>query len=312
MAQVTLAGGRIPVVTTRAPVWAALALVLGACGGPGRTPPPEVAPTAPRTIVVTPIPVPPGVHLSFVQQRIDEGTHRAQIRVVNGTGRSLHVRSVSLDWPGYPEQLQRVDYDVPAGQTVDLRYRLPPAVCAAAVDRAPMVGVAVTDRGVLRRALTDDGVRFLTRIHGTTCQARLLDAAATVSYGDRWRPASRDGRPVLLGLLVLTRPGDEGAAGPAVGVTQIEGSVLFDLSLPEGGDAMALPPARRRVALPLLVRDGGRCDPHSRGQSTQTFLFRAFLSLDGGPGISRLVPPSRAQQRLLLRFLDRVCSTVER
>lgn len=298
-------------MTTRATVLALLALVLGACGGPGQAPPPPAAPTSPRTIVVTPIPVPPGVHLSFVQQRIDEGTRRAQIRVVNGTGRWLHVRSVSLDWPGYPAQLQRVDYDVPAGQTVDLRYRLPPAVCTAAVDQAPMGGVAVTDRGVLRRDLTDDGVRFLTRIHGTTCQARLLDAAATVSYGDRWRPATRDGRPVLLGSLVLRRPPDQRRPGPAVGVTQVEGSVLFDLSLPEGADALALPPGQRRVALPLLVRDGGRCDPHSRGQSTQTFLFRAFLSLDGGPGISRLMPPAKAQQRLLLRFLDRACSTIE-
>ena len=60
--------------------------------------------------------------------------------------------------------------------------------------------------------------------------------------------------------------------------------------------------------MPIEVRDGGRCDPHSRGQSTQTFLFRAFLRLDGGPEISRLLPPTEAQQRLLLRFLDDACA----
>lgn len=297
---------------------ALMALVAACTSAPARREPqaasstPAAAtptPSAPKTIVVTPIPVPPGIHLSFVQQRIDEGTRRAQVRVINGTARRLHVRSVGVDWAGYPLRLQRVDYDVYGSQTVDLRYLLPRAVCTPAAAAAPIRGIAVTNRGVLRRPMGDDGVRFLTRLRESACHARRLDASVVVSYGERWRAGIRDGRPVLRGSLVLARP--RGARGDLpVRVTQIEGSVLFDLSLAADRQGSTLPVGRRQVEVPVVVRDGGRCDPHSRGQSTQTFLFRAFLSLDDGPEISRLVPPTSAQQRRLLRFLDHACTAV--
>ncbi len=294
-----------------------LFVVLAGCSGtetgprgPEASTPGTASPTpAPKTIVVTPIPVPPGVHLSFVQQRIDEGTPRAQVRVINGTERTLRVRSVGVDWAGYPLRLMAAPYKIFPGQTVDLRYLLPSAVCTPAAAAAVPYGLAVTQDGRrIRRKMGDDGVRFLTRLRESACNARRLDATATLSYGDTWRPARRNGRPVLLGTLILTRPARPGPMDP-MRVTQIEGSVLFDLSLTGDRSASRLRPEQREVAVPIEVRDGGRCDPHSRGQSTQTFLFRAFLSVDGGAELSRLVPPSKAQQRLLLRFLDRACSS---
>lgn len=289
-------------------------LVLSGCSSPPERDIAEPVPVGPtpsarRTIVVQPVAVPPGIHLSFVQQRIDEGTARAQVRVINGTPRTLHVRSVGVDWPGYPLRLHRVDYDVFGAQTVDLRYLLPRAVCTPAAAAAPIVGVAVTDRGVLRRRMGDDGVRFLTRLRETACDARRLDAAVTLSYADTWRTAVRDGRLELRGSLVLTRP-RAGADDRSVRVTQVEGSVLFDLSLVGGAARSTLDVGRRHVAVPVVVRDGGRCDPHSRGQSTQTFLFRAFLRVDGGPEVSRLVSPTGAQQVRLLRFLDHACAEI--
>ncbi|WP_134768446.1 hypothetical protein [Nocardioides sp. 1609] len=288
---------------------AALVLTAGCSSTPSPrsdAPAPET-PSAPRTVVVTPVPVPPGVHLSFVQQRIDEGTRRAQVRVVNGTDHTLRVREVGVDWAAYPLALHRVDYPVHPGRTVDLRYLLPRAVCTAAAAQAPIGGVAVTDRGTLRRPMGDDGVRFLTRLRDTECAARRLDAAATLSYGETWRRGRRDGRPVLRGSLVLTRPAGR-SAGPPLRIAQVDGSVLFDVSLAGDRAGRTLRARQRQVAVPVLVRDGGRCDPHSRGQSTQTFLFRAFLSLDGAAPVSRLAPPDRALQLLLLRFLDRACA----
>lgn len=296
-----------------------VALALAACSGtptpegagePGGPSPSSATPSQRQTIVVEPIPVPPGIHLSFVQQRIDEGTHRAQVRVVNGTDRTLRVREVGVDWAGYPFELQRTDYPVYPDQTIDLRYVLPRARCTTAAATAPIRGVAVTDRGTIRRPMGEDGVRFLTRIHDAECTARRLDATATLSYADTWRPATRDGRPVLRGSLVLTRPARAtgASADRTLAVTQVEGSVLFDLSLAGDPARRTLRAGQRRAVVPIVVRDGGRCDPHSRGQSTQTFLFRAFLSLDGAPEVSRLVPPDRAQQRRLLAFLDRACA----
>ena len=107
---------------------------------------------------------------------------------------------------------------------------------------------------------------------------------------------------MLRGTLVLTRrQGDE-----PIAVTQVEGSVLFDLSTV--GNAVLASGAQRAV-VPIEVGTGGRCDPHARGQSTQTFLFRAFFMLGDSDPVGRLVVPTRRQQARLLAFLDQACGS---
>jgi hypothetical protein len=279
----------------------ALGAVAQACdtsGGEAGKP----VPSGPRTIVVTPIPLPSGVRLSFIQQRIDEGTRRAQVRVQNGTDRPVRVREVGIDWAGFPLHLQRFPYVVGPQSTVDLPYRLPPAVCGAAAVRAPIVGVAVTRSGVVRRVVEADGVRFLQRIHRATCAERRLAAAVDLRYSDRFTLEHRGGRPVLRTALVLHR----GRSRQPIRVVQVEGSVLFELQLT---GRRQLPARATVAAVPIEVRDGGRCDPHSRGQSTQTFLFRVWLRIGDGDLLPRILQPTRPQQARLLAFLDRACAT---
>lgn len=282
-----------------------VALFLGgttACGaGAGDAPATSPSPKAHRTIVVpTPEPLPRGVHLSFIQQRIDEGTRRSQVRVINGKNTPVHVRSVGVDWAGYPLLLHRVDYDVPGQQIVDLRYFLPRADCSAAAGAAPMYGVAVTRKRTLREPMAADGRRFLHRIWRTECTARRIAHAVSVRYGDTWTLEGTGPRSVLHGTLVLTREhGDE-----PIAVDQVEGSVLFDLTT--SGDTV-LASGATRAAVPVDVATGGRCDSHARGQSTQTFLFRAFFRLGDADPVGRLVVPTRRQQARLLAFLDQAC-----
>lgn len=253
--------------------------------------------------------MPPGVGLSFIQQRIDEGTRRSQVRVVNGTDHTLRVRSVGVDWAGFPGAAQRAPYRIFSKQTVDLRYLLPRAACADAAGRAPIRGVVTTARNTVRRPMGEDGVRFLTRLWGTECATRRLDAALTVGYGEEWRQVERRGAQVLLGSLLLTRaPG--AAQRQPVRVTQLDGSVLFDLALAGSRDQRVLAPGRRSVAVPIVLREGGRCDPHSGSQSTQTFLFRVFLRLGDAEQVARLIAPGPSLQRRLLGFRDRVCTRV--
>ncbi len=281
-----------------------VALVVGCGGGPDR--PASAEPSQSRTVTARPDPLPPGVALSFVQQRFDEGTRRAGVRVTNGGEAALRVRSVGIDWVGFPLRLHRVDYDVPGRSVVDLRYLLPDADCAPAAGRAPATGVAVVREAgrtrTLRRPVDAEGRRFLLRLWRSACDARALRRAVEVSYADRWvrDDSAGDGLSAALdGALVLRRRSGE----EPVRVDQVQGSVLMDLTLPGG---TSLDPGADRAALPLRVRPG-RCDEHGRSQSTQTFVWRVWLAVGDAAPRARVVTPTPAQQARLLTFLDSAC-----
>ncbi len=179
----------------------ALGLLAGCGGSPSATPSPSPSggPYSDRTVTARPDPMPAGVGLSFVQQRFDEGSRRAGVRVSNGDDESLRVVSVGVDWAGFPLRRQRAAYDVPGRSVVDLRYRLPRARCAPSAAAAPATGVAVVRQAgrlrTLRRPVDAAGRRFLERLWRSDCDARALRRAVSVSYADRWTrdPAAGDG-----------------------------------------------------------------------------------------------------------------------
>ena len=281
-------------------------LLLGttACAaGSSDDPAASASPKAHRTIVVpTPDPPPRGVHLSFIQQRFDEGTDRAQVRVINGTQHPVHVRSVGVDWDGYPLRLHRVDYDVPGQLTVDLRYVLPRADCAPAAGAAPIHAVAVTRARTIRQPMAPDGARFLHRLWRSECNARKVQRATDVRYADRWKVEGTGLHSVLHGFIDLRRrQGTE-----TVTVDQVQGSVLFEMDLP-GATTMA--GDQNRAAVPVDF-SYGRCDEHARSQSTQSFVFRIWLRLGDGEPLAQVVQPSKSQQKRLLRFLDFACGDI--
>ena len=279
------------------PVGLALAVVLGttACAA---SRPDSDAPTAQqpspghRTITLAPETVPPGVGVSFIQSRFDEGTRRAQVRVSNGTDRALTVQAVGVEWAGFPGDVQPADYQVPAQSVVDLRYRLSAPDCGPEVADAPMRGVVVTRSRTHRRPMPADGRRFLERLHATACAEKDIAAAVEVRWDVTGEPG--DG-------LVLTRTGR--AEPDPIAVEQVQGSVLFDLAV-AGGAGLAA--EDERVVVPVEL-SAGRCDEHARSQSTQTFLWRVWLRQGDGPLLPLVLEPPRRDQEALLAWLDREC-----
>jgi hypothetical protein len=245
----------------------------------------------------------PGIHLSFIQQRFDEGTRRAQLRVINNTRKSVYVERLGLDWAGYPAGLQRADYAVPAGWTIDLRYVLPRPDCQQAAGAAPAYGVITTRRqGRIRQPMPADGLRFLDRLWQSTCNKKLIRRTATVTFAGPWSEEGSGPQSLLHGHLVLTRR----SGSTALTLDQVQGSVLFDLSLRAVGGLAA---DDDRVALPVDIGPG-RCDEHARSQSTTTFVFRVWLRVDEGDPLSVIVTPTGEQQARLLAFLDRACGSL--
>lgn len=291
-------GRRLRVVTAAL----ACAVLLGGCssGASGSTSTAGDRPTDRRTLEVTLAPEPPGIRLSFIQQRFDEGTARAAITMMNYSGHPMRVRRVGLDWPGYPGGPQRRPYVVPSGFTVDLRYRLPVPRCGGDPFRTAPIGVAVTGSRTVRRPIDAQGLRFLRRTWAMDCNERLLARTVRLEYDGPWRHGRRGREPALVGSLRLQRL----SGGAPVALTEIQGSPIFALSL---GRPRLLRPSARAVSVPLFVTSGHRCDPHSRAAVTTPFTFRLWATIAGEPVTVIAVPRERVQVRMLA-FLDRACA----
>lgn len=256
-----------------------------------------------RTITLLPETVPPGIGISFSQQRTDEGSRRARVRVANGTGRTLRVQAVGVEWDAFPAQPQPERYPVPAQTVIDLPYRLPRADCSPAAADSPMRGVVVTEDRIFHRDMPDDGRRFLERLWRSECAARAIDAVVDLAWdvsGDPAEVESGEWLDVRRIALVVRR---KGRSDSTVDVSQAQGSVLFELDVP----ATSIDSGEPTVRVPVDVSPG-RCDEHGRSQATQPFTWRVWLSIDGGELQAVIVAPRQGeQQEGLLAWLDRAC-----
>ena len=145
-----------------------VALVVGCSGGSDR--PRSAEPSASgRTVTARPDPLPPGVALSFVQQRFDEGTRRAGVRVTNGRdGRAAGAfgrhRLGGLPAAAEPGRLRRAGPQrggsaLPAASTPTA----PPPRAAARRPGWPSCARPAGPR-TLRRPVDAEGRRFLLRL----------------------------------------------------------------------------------------------------------------------------------------------------
>ena len=147
--------------------------------------------------------------------------------------------------------------------------------------------------------MPEDGLRFLDRLWQSTCNEKRIRRAVSLSFAGPWTQEGSGVKALLHGRLVLTRE----SGSDALSVDQVQGSVLFDLSLPSEGELAA---GAEQAELPLDFGPG-RCDEHARSQSTTTFVFRVWLRLGESDAMSVIVTPTREQQARLLAFLDRAC-----
>lgn len=289
-----------------------VALLVTGCRSTDDEPVPEST-SAPSRLIATLPPEPPGIRMSFLQQRIWEGGRRADLRIINITDSTLLVRRIGIDWAGFPGRLQRHKQRVGPGATLDLHYRLPDPDCTARPDDAANGVAELADRGAgpsrIRRPIDEAGMRFLTRLWSEACARRQVDELLTIDWSV---PDPRD--PGLLhgdgpgatldGHLTLRRKA--GSEHPEVRAVSLQGTVLFDLTLARPTRGLAAGQGATRV--PVTI-GAGRCDEHARSQASQPFTFRLALQIaDNSTLTSVVVTPSRPDQRRLLTFLDLACA----
>lgn len=285
-----MAGRRGPRVVAAVTV---LAAGLAGCASAG---PPAEHPPAPRLVA------------SATQFRPDEGTPNLHAGVTNLGTRPVTVTSATVVWPGFSWRTVRIPaVPVPAGQTAAFVVRYGAAHC----DTHPGAPYLLTevDGRRLRLPLKVDLPGLLPRLLEHACAEQRLARTALVDLRLGRHSVTGPSGEYLPGVVVLRRR--PGAATP-VTLVDLGGSVLFDvLPARHGALPARLRSAEPRLTVPVRVGSAGRCDPHARGNSSQTFLFSTYTRLGDDPVVRTIFVPPRATQALLLRLLDRACRAVE-
>lgn len=247
----------------------------------------------------TPDPTPPAVGLSFIQQRIDEGTTRGNLRVINEENKPLVVTRIGLDWPGYGRFVRDFETTIAPRQTIDLRIDMPKPLCDAATPRA--FGIVDFSGSVLRARIDGSGQGYLQRMWRRACDMTAVSQAVSFHYSGPWRSVTAFGyHHVLHGRFELRRR----SGNEPVTLVRLTGSVLFDLHL----DRRIVLGPHAAAGSSSLVFVPGRCDAHGLSQSQQTFVFRAAVRIGSGRLMNVYAEPDRHTQNRANAMLDRACT----
>ncbi|MGI8722538.1 MAG: hypothetical protein ACR2JG_09950 [Geodermatophilaceae bacterium] len=265
------------------------------------------SPAEPTAPVATP--AVPGVEATAVRLRTDVAIGgQFQTRIVNTGSEPFVVLAVSLDSPGF----ERLPFaGRPAtyapGQTIDLPTLYGPAVCDEGIGVDPAFTAAqlqhadgaVEEVRVPLQAPDD----IIDRIHRERCHAQRLAAAVGVSLGD-FTSVEVDGRTVVQTTLTLTR----GTSTEDISVSELRGSVVFDVVLAEEGEPPTMPAAENQLDVPLIIRHTARgCDAHVLGETKQPFLFPFFLTFASGDPQFGTFDVSPVQREVLWEYIQTVC-----
>ena len=188
---------------------------------------------------------------------------------------------------------------LPPGQILDLPFTLPAPVCTSPLV-APF-GLVATSAAVVRAPLDTTGKDFLHRIWERECTRKSVTDRVSLGFENEWRTVPHKDTLALAGTLNLERV----LGTDRVDVLGFEGSVLLDVD--PGGHLVSLSPPDGTARQPVLLTSTGRCDPHARAESKQTFLFRVEVRVASDPPVRVIVMPDRGMQVKALALLDKVC-----
>jgi len=273
----------------------------------------------------SPHPVPEGVppwQATLEQTRPDAESPNADVTLSNNTSHRVVVRGVRISWPGYAEgEWQPADrwrdcrrdhgdwqcigwksaaLPFEAGATHKIDVRLLPPVCKDTTG-PPVVELLFLDRSITPAPLDDPGARALRQIWEWQCERKRLVAAVDIRLAG-WHRVRHDGEPALRGSIAVRR----GSTDARVVLFETRGSVLLDFER-VGEDDVLMEPTETTGRLPFLIASTRRCDPHSVGQSTQTYILRLWVSLAGQPPQPLAIHPPAQIRRQLDRLIYQTC-----
>ena len=279
--------------------WAvALVLLLGAVAGCDSGSSDQQAPT----------PAASELDATAGQFRFDEGTRNVPTGITNNSSKPITVTKAEISWDGFAWKPQKLsDEPVLPGQTAAFVSHFGRADCTT---KPPAPRILATVNGVRRDLrLHVDQPGLFERLRTSVCaEQRLEDAAALkMSIGTDLR--QDDGVPFYAGTVTLRR---SQVPGEPVTVVDLGGSILFSV-LPEQGRRLRpvrLAPDAPLLTVPIRVVPSRRCEAHTRGNTSQPFLFSVFTRTGDGAVHRTITPPDKATQLRLWDLLDRYCASL--
>lgn len=254
---------------------------------------------------------PPASELSASagQFRFDEGTRNVRTGITNNSSKPITVTTARISWDGFKWSVAKLAKEpVLPNQTAAFMSHFGRANCTT-TPSGPRLRAVVN--GVRRDLpLHVDQPGLFERLRTSVCAAqRLTDAASlTLSIG---RSVLHDqGVPFYAGTVAVRR---HQVPGEPVTVVDLGGSILFNV-LPREGRRLRpvrLPPGTQSLTIPIRVGPTQECSAHSRGNTSQPFLFSVYTRTGGDPVHRNIKVPDKATQLRLLGLIDRYCAKLE-
>jgi len=257
------------------------------------------------------VPTPPAGELnaSAGQFRFDEGTRNVPTGITNNSTEPIRVTSAKISWDGFHWSVAKLPKDpVLPDQTAAFVSHFGRANCTARPSAPRLLAVVNGVRRDLRLHVDEPGL--FERLRTSVCAQQRLDDAARLRMSISKTVVHDNGVPFYAGTVTLRR---DQVPGEPVTVVDLGGSVIFNV-LPQEGRRLRpvqLTPGAASLVVPIRVGPTNNCTAHTRGNTSQPFLFSVFTRTGGGPVHRTITVPDKATQVRLWGLLDRYCATLE-
>ena len=241
------------------------------------------------------------------QNRIQEGSRSVNAKLTNTSDQPLTVAAIGLHSDLFaPMPPAEKGSTFGPGQTIDLVVEYGDPTCEGELTELAY-DVVLDDGTALTVPVNKHGTAWLRRLYDRDCALAGVHEIADIEYADDFHRAQFDGELKLTGDLVITAaPGADPDA--SFSVDEVFGSVLVNFE-PASRDELphTFGAADGELRLPLTI-GAFRCDPHARGESSQTFLWSVYLTPEGGPQVRLILKPDKSLQIQTLNLIDDVCA----
>ena len=212
----------------------------------------------------------------------------------------IEVATIQLDTPLFePVDPQERDAVVQAGgRQVVMPLEFGAARCDGEDGDGDEPAVLVAEVGgeEVRVPIDERPEDMLASLHRAECAMEAVRDEVDLRLGDTWE---RTGPRTVAGEILM----DQRRPGATVAIDEMEGNVIFFVHADDRRPWLEVsdgsPSARGRVEI-----EASRCDPHALIEYKRTFIFVAWVGIDGGDPVKVDVEAEGETQRILADLLS--------